>query len=132
MKTIINFINEKLKLNNQSVLSTLNPNIDIVYVEELTDLLKKPNKHVLANFLKGTEYKSSLNICFTNLHKYIHIHRYDDNHRLNFTIVCNNSIKWPNKEEWENNSIEYDELDDRNSMRSLVNSFYNFLEKTIK
>lgn len=129
-------LNERLKLNSNSKINRRNTetdsNVDVINVKELNDLRYTINNHILSRFLKGTEHKSSLNICLINLHKYLHIHRYEDMHQIKLTIVCNNSIEWPNKEEWENNSIEYNELDDRSLMRNLVNNFYNFLKNTIK
>lgn len=129
-------LNERLKLNSNSKINRHNTetdsNVDVINVKELNDLRYTINNHILNRFLKGTEHKSSLNICLINLHKYLHIHRYEDMHQIKLTIVCNNSIEWPNKEEWENNSIEYNELDDRSLMRNLVNNFYNFLKNTIK
>lgn len=132
MKTINQFILERLKLNNQSSINTRAYDIDSINIQNLEELNDKSNKRILSRFLKGKEYSSSLNIHLIDYHKYIHIHRYEEYHQIYFTIVCNGTYDWPDEEEWENKRIEYNELDDRQTMNSLFDGFYDFLKNAIK
>ena len=130
--SLYHHVDEKLTLNNQSFASTItDSNINTIDVQELKDLHNQPNKRILSRFLKGTEYDSSLKIYLKKLRKCFHIHRYDDMHQLDFTIVYNSSQSWPEEDEWKNRSIDYNELDDRMTMKMLFDDFYEFLENII-
>ena len=131
MKKLNQFIIEKLKLSKNDIIK--NFDIDDIDIKILDDLLEKKNKNILGKFLKGTEYKKSINICFLNSNKYLHIFRYSDMHYITLSMIYNDNSEWPKESEWSSsNKIVYDELDDRSPIKNLFDKFYKFLKANIK
>ena len=131
MININTYITEKLQLNKDT--SSKESHVDLLSISKLSDLELSDNKKFISRYLKGKDYRSSLNIYLSDIEKFIHIFRYSDMHHLELSLIYNDTIDWPDKNEWSaKNRIEYNDLDDRDNMNNLFNNFYNFLKENIK
>lgn len=131
MKELNTYIIEKLQLNKNS--EAKESNINLLSISKLSDLELSDNKKVISRYLKGKDHKSALNVYLLDTEKFIHIFRYSDMHHLELSLIYNDTIDWPDENGWSSkNKIEYNDLDDRDNMNNLFNSFYNFLKENIK
>ena len=129
MNTLSEYIIEKLKLDKDikaNIDSDNNYALDVIEIKDLNEIELIKKSLSIGKFLKGKEYRKSLDIYISERKKYMHIFRYSDSHKISISIVIDNSSKWPDMKAWKN-GITFNELDDRSGIKELFNSFSEFL-----